>query len=183
MSGCGFLAVQPYRSCDAHPRFEANNVNLAASIATWPQPHWTFSDLVPRPRETSYDRGPQTSGPAGGLGYNGAAVLAATAIRPLGCRSDDVGLAGMLTSEAVARSPLRRQVLHRCAQHQDLLPSHMSGAYRARGERPLLSNRRRVGRSRVPSLFALPAGMFAGNPSLVRSVEHGFESSAPDRGK
>ena len=100
-----------------------------------------------------------------------------------GLQSYDVGLADMFTSEGVARFPIRRQVLHRCAQYQDLLPSNLPCAHSERRKRPLLSNGRRGGGIRVPSLSALPAGMFAGNPGLVRNFKYGFASSAPDRGE
>ena len=78
----------------------------------------------------------------------------------------------MFTSEAVARSALRRQVLHWRAQHQNLLPLDLPGTYSQRKKRPLLSQRRRGGGSRIPSVSALPAGMFSWNAGLAGNVEH-----------
>ena len=115
---------------------------------------------------------PKTSTLAGRVDYHGRAG-----------KIHDAELAGMFTSEAVARPPLRRQVLHGCAQHQNLLPLNLPRADSERKKRPLLSNCRSGGGSRVPSLSPLPAGMFARNPGLVRNFEYGFESSAPDRGE
>src|SRR4051812_24685791 len=89
----------------------------------------------------------------------------------------------MFTGEAVARSPLRRQVLHWCAQHQNLLPLNLPRADGERKKRQLLSDGRRGGGGRVPSLSALPAGMFARNSGMVRNFEYSFESFAPDCGE
>src|ERR1044072_2907945 len=89
----------------------------------------------------------------------------------------------MFTSETVARSPLRRQVLHWCAQHQNLLPPNLPCTYSQRKKRPLLPNGRSGGGNGVPSLSAMPAGMFARNSGLAGNFEHGFESFAPDRGE
>jgi hypothetical protein len=107
----------------------------------------------------------------------------AVTIHPRVCANHDIGMAGMFTSEAVARSSLRRQVLHWGPQHQNLLPLNLPCAYSEREKYPLFSQRSRSGGSWVPSLSALPAGMFAWNSGLGWNSEHSFESLAPDRGE
>ena len=141
--------------------------------------HWTFTDLFLDLVGAVRSR-PNTSSLAGNVDYYGSA-FAAVAIGPGVCKRHDVGLAGLFPSEAVARRPLRRQVLHGCAQHQNLLPLNLPCSDRAGKKRPLLSNGRCGGGSWIPSLSALPAGMFARNSGVARNFEHSFESPAPDR--
>ena len=94
---------------------------------------------------------------------------------------NDAGLTGMFTSKAVARSAFRRQVLHRCAQYQNLLPLNLPCTDSERKKRPLFSNGGGGGGSGVSSLSALPTGMLAWNSGLVWDFEHSFASFAPDR--
>src|SRR4051794_3100349 len=95
----------------------ARDLQLAGQVPTarhsltvpeWRHEHWTIADLVPR----FGHQGPKTSTPRRSLHrrveYHG--------------KSNDAGLAGMLPGEIVARPSLRWEILHRCAQHQNLLP-------------------------------------------------------------
>src|SRR5262249_9153747 len=83
--------------------------------------------------------------------------------------------------QAVARSPLRWQVLHWRAQHENLLPLHLPCANSKGKERPILCNGRRGGGSWISALSTLPSGGFAWNSGLARDFEHRLKSFTLDR--
>src|SRR5437588_11296923 len=64
-------------------------------------------------------------------------------------RIHDAGLANLFTCEIVTGSSFRRQVFYWRAQHENLLPPDLSGAYGPGKKCPVFSQRRRRGRSRL----------------------------------
>src|SRR5713101_5051780 len=87
----------------------------------------------------------------------------------------------MFASATRARCAVRRQVLHRRAHHGSLLPSDLSCPYVQGEQCPLLSKRRRGGGSRLSAVFALPAGMLAGNTGLGGYSKYSFAGIAADQ--
>ena len=80
------------------------------------------------------------------------------------------GLASVLTSATVARRPLRRQVLHRRAGQQSVLPFDMPGAYSQGEELPLLCHGRCGCGGGLPPLSSMPARSFAGHSGVAGNL-------------
>ena len=80
-----------------------------------------------------------------------------------------------------ARSAFRRPLLHWSDDHAYLLPPGLSGPFAQRGEHPLLSDGCGRGRSRTPSLPAMPPRVFAGNAGMAGDFSHGVSRLAADQ--
>ena len=156
---------------------------------------WTFADLVPHLRRSSdicdpfvrelmrKRRCPKTSINAKRVAYHekvGRQCDHAPEWKDHPWNNDHARYSDMRPSENVAGSPLRRQVFHWRAQHQDLLPIDLPCAYGEREKRSLLSDGCSSGGIWISSLPAMPPGVFTGNSGLVWYFEHGFEGVAPD---
>ena len=126
---------------------------------------WTLADLTLEfagfQRNESQERGPKTSSLFLRIDYHQFERY-------------DPGLAGLFTSEAVARSAIRRQILHWCTRQPGLLPFDLPGSHGEREECPLLPHRRGGSGGGFPALSALPARMFTWNSGLVWDLDHSF---------
>jgi len=86
------------------------------------------------------------------------------------------GLADRFTSEAVAWSPIRRQVFHRSSRQHGLLPSHLPSPYSERKKLPLFPECRRRRRKRVFAHVCVDV------PNVPLEPLHGWEPRIPFRG-
>lgn len=95
-------------------------------------------------------------------------------------KNDESGLAGLFAGTAFARCAIRRQVFYWRAGEWSVLPVDLSRADGEREELPVLCDGCCSGGSRISAVFALPAGMFAGDTGVDGNFGNGFAGSAAD---
>ena len=103
------------------------------------------------------------------------------ASKAIGC--DYAGLESMFAGQAVARSALRWQVLHRGARKPRVLPPDLSCAYGEGEELPLLSDGSCGGRSWISAVLEMPTGELSGNTGVAGNFDDGLACTETDRRK
>ena len=110
-------------------------------------------------------------------------MLAACDIITSRCRERDLrpGFRGARSRAQEPRSAVRRKVLHRRHIHAHLLPAGVPGAEPQAHQHPVLRDRCRGGRSRVPPLFAMSSRGGARHAGLARHVRRRQTRAQADR--